>query len=142
MAAAVFSDAGLEYLSDVIGNLGVASAVNWRFKLFVNNYTPVVTSVIGDFTEPSNTGYAEFTGTGWTTPASVAGIQSSTVGNNTWTFTANALTETVYGWTFEIEDASSVWHYICAKNLSVPYLIPPGGGTTFLTFTFTFQALP
>lgn len=139
---AVFSNGGLEYLSEVIGNLGVAAPVNWRFKLFINNYTPLDTSVIGDFTEPANTGYVEFTGTGWPTPAAVAGVESSELGSNTWIFTANALTETVYGWLFEIEDGSAVWHYICAKRLAVAYLIPPAGGTTFLTFTFTFQALP
>jgi hypothetical protein len=41
-------------------NAASAASAYWRVRLFKNDYTPLVTSVLGDFTEADFTGYSGF----------------------------------------------------------------------------------
>lgn len=84
---------------------------NLTLKLFTNNYTPLTTSVAGDFTEAAGGGYAAITLTAgsWTVSTSSTPRQAS-YAEQTFTFTG-ALTgnATIYG--YFIVDADGVLVY-------------------------------
>lgn len=79
--------------------LGKTSPADLTLCLYVNNYTPVDASVLGDFTEMSTHGYASKTLTmaSWGAPSTVSSKASSSYAQQTWSFTAAAVV-TVYGW--------------------------------------------
>lgn len=72
---------------------------NLVLKLFKNNYTPVVGSAVGNFTEADFTGYASepLTAGSWT---AAVGSTSTITYNETVSFvsTANAQNQSVYGY--------------------------------------------
>jgi hypothetical protein len=76
-------------------------------KLFINDYTPVKGTVIGNLTEMSTLGYAAkaLVRANWVI-STVGGITTATHDLQTWTFTAGTLV-TVYGY-YIIETTSGV----------------------------------
>lgn len=71
----------------------------YQLALFVNNYTPSPTTVIGDLVEASFGGYSRIPLTGWVPAAGIAGDKAETHEvTRTFTCTGAPLTETVYGY--------------------------------------------
>ena len=71
---------------------------SFTLRLYKNNYTPLATSVVGDFTEADFTGYTSKTLTraGWNAASSVSGTGTIVFGTaQTWTCGASG--NTVYG---------------------------------------------
>jgi hypothetical protein len=68
-----------------------------KLKLFSNNYTPVATSAVGDFTEATFTGYTEKTldRDTWNAPSSSGGKGTITYPEQTWTAGSS---QTIYGY--------------------------------------------
>jgi hypothetical protein len=82
-------------------------AVDFTIKLFVNDYTPVKGTVIGNFTEMSTLGYAakSLVKDNWVI-STVGGITTATHDLQIWTFSEGTLV-TVYGY-YIIETASGI----------------------------------
>lgn len=137
----VFFNPGIGIVSSQLFTVGMVTSVSYRFRLFRNNVTPTFSSVLGDFAEPLNTGYGPYVPGMPTMIPPAAGIALAPWLANTWGFTANALTETIYGWTCEVLIGGG-WNALGAALLASPYLIPPGGGTLTLSFTWRSQRLP
>lgn len=138
MAGGIWTNAGLNAYSQA--GAGFASS-QFKFGLFNNNHTPVVTDVIGAFTQPSNTGYSKLGIMGWPAGGASLGVVAGTVYVAAWTFTANAFAESLYGWTCEVNPGSGLI-LACAKLFTTPWLIPPAGSPFTLTFNFSLQRLP
>jgi hypothetical protein len=139
MAGAIWMDSGLNLYSQY----GAAFAnTSFKFGLYNNNHTPVVTDVIGAYTQLSNGGYSKQGTMGFPYGSSVAGVVMANVYTASWTFTANAFAESIYGWTFEVDPSGGGLVLACAKLLTTPILIPPTGMPFSLTFTFSLQRKP
>ena len=76
----------------------------WSLRLFKNNYTPLVTSVLADFTEADFTGYSaktltrSQTGSTWGAASITSDISQSEYGTDqSFTYTG-ATSQSVYGW--------------------------------------------
>lgn len=100
MAIVIPSEGQIEILKRVL--YGNAGAENLSLRLFSNNYTPVVGSVLANFTEATFTGYAAITltssqsGGTWAVPTNSSSLSQSTYGTTaTWTATTD---QTIYGW--------------------------------------------
>jgi len=52
---------GGRYVQDFWLREPIAGLVDWEFFLFVNDYTPIMNSVLGDLVEPSMIGYHRVT---------------------------------------------------------------------------------
>ena len=139
--SATFTNEGLQLINNSLGSFTGFANIGWKFELYRNNYTPLVTSVLADFTLPANTGYGAFTGIGWTTGVSAGGVNTVTFGPKTWNFNANILVETLYGWFFSVS-ISGVYKVVAANLLAAPFLIPPAPSSYVLTFSWTAQKLP
>lgn len=85
----------IQILADMLG------AQSFRLKLFKNNYTPVVGSVLGSFTEANFSGYAAaiVTAGGWSTPVN-DGTGRAISNNALFTFsnTTGAVGNDIYGY--------------------------------------------
>lgn len=69
-----------------------------KIALFVNNLTPTPTSVIGDFTKPSWSGYADQDLDSWPAATTLVGGEANiTHPNVTFAYTGVAVDVTVYG---------------------------------------------
>jgi hypothetical protein len=134
----LWTNAGINQWQITGGN-SASSQKLWG--LFVNNYTPLVTTVIGDLTEPSNSGYSRLGAMGWNSFTPSGGIASGSQGTETWTFTANAFAESIYGWFLMVNPGSGL---ILAglKRFAAPHLIPAVGESFPLTFSSSLQKLP
>lgn len=97
-------------------------------KLYSNNYTPEVSSVVAQFTEVSGGGYAEktLTGSSWT-------ISSNTITypQQTWTFTGSA--GNVYG--YYVVLASTGTLVFAEKFDGSPYTISTSGDIIRVTLS-------
>lgn len=128
--SAVWQDTGIDYAELVF--LKVTTPQNLTVRLFTNNYTPLVTSVPGSFTECALVGYSNVT----LTPGNWSGSTSSglaTYAYPTLTFTFNPYAGgvSIYGWFVTIPGLIS----ILADNISPVYAVPPGGGSLTLDIT-------
>lgn len=89
-----------------------------RLKLFTNNYTPIATSVAGDFTEPTVTGYGYIDLDSWaaalTDPDGVAYTLHPSV-----TFSGSTGPVTVYG--YFVTDDAGVLLWAVRFDASVSY---------------------
>jgi hypothetical protein len=98
-----------------------------RFRLYTNNYAPIRSSTIGDFTQAAWSGYAEalLFGGNWTAGTFSGNVLISpyaatvTIGNT------SGVSQSAYG--FYIVDNTSM-HVIWAAQFDTPPMsIPPGG---------------
>lgn len=111
-------------------------AGTWRLRLYTNNYTPLRTSVSGDFTEPTYTGYAGQAFAGWGASAIDGSGNATSTGTATRTFqpTANtSLPQTVYG--YYVLDGSG--NFLWAERLSSSFTFVDTNSV--LTFTPKFS---
>lgn len=80
--------------------LGVNAPANQKLKLFVNDYTPVDGSLVGNFTEMSTLSYVEktLTKTSWVVTQGADGdVASAAYAAQTWTFSAGTAVD-VFGY--------------------------------------------
>lgn len=101
-------------------------------KLFQNDYTPVNTSVAGDFTVATFDGYSNQTLSGFSAAALNVDNKAQTVGDLvTWTKTAGATSNTIYG------------YYVVTGGGALVYAERnPAGGVLVNTTGQTFSVLP
>jgi len=104
--AIVLADVGADAFLEIIFNDSrAAGGDDLTLKLYTNNYTPLDTSVAGDFTEASGGGYAAATLTmGSWTVATGNDPSDAVYAEQTWTFTgALTASATIYGY-FIVDD--------------------------------------
>lgn len=125
MGAKVVNVGLLEALNDLI-----ASQLNGAIvHLYTNNYTPVSTSVVGNFMELASTGYAAQTVASWGTPVlGVDGYYTTTGGAVTFNNSTGSSWTAVYGWF--ITDAAGTT-VISAGLFSAPITVVAGGNLPF-----------
>lgn len=107
-------------------------------KLFSNNYTPISTTVVGDFTEVTGGGYAAktLTGTSWTVATNASNEAEATYAAQTFTFTgAIGGSGIVYGY-YVIQTTSGL--LLWAERFASSFT-PTTNGDSF-TFTPRIQA--
>ncbi len=107
--ALVLADVGADMaLEALLNNAWPVGGKNLTLKLFVNDYTPLDTSVAGDFTVAAGGGYGNITLTnGSWTVADAAGIMTGSYAQQTFTFTGPLNgTATIYG--YYVIDADGV----------------------------------
>jgi hypothetical protein len=130
MAGILLGTGAQEFLSQI---QTAGYALQPGVGLFVNNYTPLWTSVTGNFTECTATGYAR---QGVNIAGASINVGSSPPGTITFppllfTFSAG-LGQTVYGYFIYNGLTGTFWY---AEKLTTSYAIPSGGGTFALTNT-------
>lgn len=113
-------DAVDEALTQYVGT-GLLTGGYWR--LFTNNFTPNGSSVVGDFTEASWTGYAAQNGVTWSSPGGTGGISHSDSSTIVWPVDIAATPATVYG-IFATDSSGTVM--IHAVRFDTP-LVPTAG---------------
>ena len=97
----ILADVGADtILKAFFNNVWPSGGKNLTLKLYTNNYTPLDSSVAGDFTEASGGGYAAKTLTNGSWTVTPADDPSDAVyAEQTWTFTgALAGSATIYGY--------------------------------------------
>jgi hypothetical protein len=96
--AGLLSNVGEEQMLKLLCNKAGVTLRDMSLRLFKNDYTPVETSIVGDFTVANFTGYASQTlGTAdWTiTPGAPT---SAACGQKTFTSTAGSQNQPIYGY--------------------------------------------
>jgi hypothetical protein len=115
----------LKYIVNYIGTDGLTppSGGNRVLKLYTNDVTPGKSTVIGDLTQATQTGYAPITltGTSWTITTN-SGINSATYSTQTFTFTQAV---TSYGYYITTQANELLW---AERFFNGPYTLPPEGG--------------
>jgi hypothetical protein len=92
-------------------------------KLYTNDFSPTITSVIGDFTEMTGMGYTSKTlGSGGWTVTTVSNVGSASAASQVWTFTAGGPT-TIYG--YFVVDASN--NLLWGERFGVSVTVQLGG---------------
>lgn len=126
-----FSDLGI---IDVLSAL-VNRPPGYTLRLFTNNYTPVTTSVVGNFTEATFTSYAAVALSGWTAAAVTAHVASTTA--NPITFTASGAYQSIYGW--YVTDGAG--DYVCGgRDAAAPVVMSATVNSYQVTLSLTTQS--
>lgn len=134
--AIVLADVGADvFLKIIFNDDWPGGGIDLTLKLYTNNYTPLDTSVAGDFSEASGGGYAAKTLSNGSWTVTVGSDPSDAAyAEQTWTFTgALAGTATIYGWF--IVDADGV--LIMAEKFD--YSLTPAKNGDQLRATPKFQ---
>jgi len=121
-------------LEALLNNVWPAGGKNLTLKLFVNDVTPVDTSVAGDFTVAAGGGYGNITLTnGSWAVADAAGIRTGSYAQQTFAFTG-ALDggATIYGYYIIDADGVLVW----AERLAASFTPANNGDTLKVTPKF------
>ena len=126
--ALVAPSQGLEIMLE--GILNKTAPTDLKLKLFKNDLTPAVGTVIGDFTESDITGYTAggktLTGSSWTVSTDTA--TEGSFAEQEWTFTGAG---SIYGYYITNNGGTAV---IWAERFSdAPHTFPSGGGTEKIT---------
>ena len=131
----VLADLGADEILKAYFNNAFPTVKNLTMKLFVNDYTPVDTSVAGSFTEAAGGGYAAKTLTNGSWTVTPANDPSDAVyAEQVWTFTG-ALTgnATIYGYFIVNADGTLIY----AERLSAGF--QPANNGDQLKITPVFQ---
>lgn len=105
-----------------------------RCILYVNNYTPTVSSIQASFTKCTAPGYADVSlaGGNWT-GSTTAGVATYVYPTITFTFSGNGGGQIIYGYAiFDDTQGTVLW----AGTLGTSYAIPSGGGALLLNLTW------
>ena len=109
---------------------------NYVWHLYKNNYTPVVTSVLGDFTEADFDGYKSgLTVTSWTAAAISSSHAVSTGNVLTWTKAAGATSNNIYG--VYVSDSGGKTLCYAERDPSAPVSMSVTGATYSYTPSFS-----
>lgn len=114
--------------------LNYSSADNCKLKLYINNYSPVEGSAVGNFTESTASGYSTktLTGSSWSI-STTSNVTTASYAAQTFTYTA---AETVYGY-YVVNNAGTI--VLWAEKFSSAFVIPSGGGSISVTPTLTLD---
>jgi hypothetical protein len=119
----------------VLGYLvGLWNTTTLTIQLFKNNYTPVDTSVLGDFTAADFNGYSPLSVTGWGTPATVGLRARSAAASQTWTKGVGGTGNDVYGYFITDSSSSLVW---AERDPNAPIDMNTDGNQYIITPVFT-----
>ena len=134
--AATWLNGGMDYKANLF--MKRTAEQDLTVRLYTNNITPAVTDTAASYTECALAGYANVT----LTPANWAGgtaggISSYAYPTLTFTFSAYAGGTTIYGYFVTIPGVIGV----LAELFSVPYVVPPGGGSLTVDVTYTDRKL-
>lgn len=118
--ALVISNVGELELLDKMLKDALSVDEDYTLKLYQNVYTPVATSVAGDFTEANFTNYTSKTLTraGWAAATTVGGKAQSSYAEQTWTCGASG--NTIYGY-FVIGATSGT--LLWAEEFAAPHVL-------------------
>jgi hypothetical protein len=122
----VWPDASCEnFLNDFITDRLNASG-KYYFRLYTNNVTVSTSTVLGDFTEATFTGYAAVQGSAvsWSAAALTGHVAFSNAGNMTFTNSSGSPV-TVYG--IFVTDSGKTKLYFVEADPNAPISIPAGG---------------
>ena len=105
-------------------------------RLYTNNYSPAKSTVIGDLTETTISGYTEITVTGsnWTVATS-GGTNSAVYSEQTFTFTTAA---TIYGYYITTSELTPSLLWV-ERFSTAPFTLPAGGGEIAITPRITLN---
>jgi hypothetical protein len=130
----MLTDLGADQILKAYFNNVWPASKNLKLRLFVNNYTPVQGSALGNFTEAVGGGYAAISlvNGSWTvTPANDP--SDAVYAEQTFTFTGALTTNlTVYGWYLEDNDGTT-GVVIAADVLPAPQTPASNGDTIKIT---------
>ncbi len=111
--------------------------------LYVNNYTPVASSIFSNFTIASYTGYAQLplARATWPTPTVSGAVAQSIYGTNPLVFAVSATgsPQTVYGYVVSGATSGTVWW---AELISPSRVMQNAGDTIDLTLQLGLQTYP
>lgn len=100
-----------------------ASLNTYRMRLYKNNFTPLVTSVLGDFTEANFSGYALQLTNAWGAIATVGDLAKTIHPLLTFAHNGGVVDCDVYG--YYITDAGGNYIY-AERNPAGPFSVVPG----------------
>lgn len=130
----------------VVPNAGETTVLNgmngatWKIILFTNNVTPSETTVVGDLTEATASGYSAIELTSNTGTVATDGSDNTSLEfpQQTFSFTA---AETVYGYATLVDFAGGTSYDLFSVETfsDGPYNIPSGGGSIKVTAKITLD---
>lgn len=93
----VLADSYADNMVDIILN-DAGSPANWVYHLYVNDLTPTPATVLGDFTEATETGYApeNVPSSGWTPTTSPSGTTVAINSSFLWTISISGTFHGLY----------------------------------------------
>lgn len=114
--------------------VGLVDAGNPVLHLYRNDLTPSDSTVIGDISECTSTGYAAITlvSSNWTTTQST-GITTAVYSERTFSFTTDG---TSYGYYVTDTSGNLLW---LERFSGAPFSLPDGGGTISITAKLTLS---
>jgi hypothetical protein len=114
--------------------------VDWKMRLYSNDYTPAETDTGSGITEANFTGYTATTVGAWGTPTTVANVASSTAGMQTFTAGSSvSVSNTIYGWYLtHTGDSDTI---LGACRLVAPLLVNTALQVIQITPTITLRTL-
>jgi hypothetical protein len=134
----VIPDSGKAYFLLICFGSQSAAAGSLHLRLFKNDYTPVDTSGLGDFTEADFSGYSEIViaPADWDDAFIVSNVaEMQTLTAPSWTATAGT-PNTVYGWYLVFTGSSIV---VAAQRFDSPRDMSPGAVETLDPFKFKLK---
>lgn len=120
MALVVPNISAVMFLHLILNKSGTYAQADPILKLYSNDYTPITTSVVGNFTEVTGGGYASKTLTGNSWTVSAGGVAS--YAQQTWTFTGSV--GNVYGYYLTNASGDLFW---AERFTDGPYNIAASG---------------
>ncbi len=126
MSLVVSNTGEIEMLKRIVGQ----TTTNIVIHLYSNNYEPIETSVVGDFTESTGNGYTEKTliAGSW----SISGDPTeASYAEQEFVYNADASTYSVYG--FYMTNVAGTVLLWAEKFTDGPYIIQTAGGSIFVT---------
>lgn len=114
--------------------VGLVNAGNPVLHLFGNDVTPTDSTVIGDLTQATSSGYAAITlvSSNWTT-TQVSGVTTAVYSEKTFSFNTDA---TAYGYYITDTSGNLLW---LERFSGAPFDIPTGGGSISITTRLTLS---
>jgi hypothetical protein len=133
MSAVLMKQAIIERAQYALGQAPASPTL--KLDLYVNNYAPVATDVIGDYTLCTLAGYAtvNLVAGNWVLTWNAANnTETAQYPTQTWNFTNGG--QTLYGYVLQDTLSGKIWY---AEQFATPYVVPAGGGQFVLTLNWT-----
>lgn len=107
------------------------NSVQLKMHLFQNNYTPLNTSVLGDFTEATFSGYTSQNIATWGVAAVAAHVGTITPAPLTFTRNSTGAGQTIYG--YYVTDAGFTKLYWAERDPAAPVTLTNNGDSYTIT---------
>jgi len=114
--------------------VGLVDAGNPVLHLYANDVTPSDSTVVGDLTQATSSGYAPITlvSSNWTTTQS-SGVTTAVYSEKTFSFSTDAV---CYGYYVTSTTGQLLW---LERFSGAPFSIPDGGGSVSITNKLTLS---